>query len=287
MEGPAPVSALIHSATMVGIGFLLLLKLAMLYQHNATILYYITFIASFTSFTTSLGGLSCYDVKSINANSTSSQLSFMLLAYGSLNISASYYHFAAHAFFKATLFLISGLLIQQWANRQDVRYITGFLRFQIPSVLAGFITATSSLIGLPASLGSYSKEYILEIAYSKAYNFLISNWFASLFSTVLSILYITLLVSVSLNSRHPNPYRKNKIRKFHGEPQSLSTPVLNLSLLCLILPDFINTLFNITSLFDATFVLYNKNSLNFDYFFNSWYIKVLPFLVLTHLVFFI
>ena len=112
MEGPTPVSALLHSATMVGIGLLLLLKLTMLIQTNVWFLLLIIFVASFTNFFTSLGGFSTYDIKSINANSTSSQLAFMLLAYGNLNFLSSYYHFITHAFFKATLFLTSGLCIQ-------------------------------------------------------------------------------------------------------------------------------------------------------------------------------
>ena len=82
MEGPTPVSALIHSATMVGIGFLLLLKLSIFFHNSGNTLVIITILGAFTSFLTSLGGVCCYDAKSVNANSTSSQLSFMLLAYG-------------------------------------------------------------------------------------------------------------------------------------------------------------------------------------------------------------
>jgi NADH-quinone oxidoreductase subunit L len=113
MEGPTPVSALIHSATMVGIGFLLLLKLAILFQNNTISLTIIIIIGAFTSFLTSLSGIACYDAKSINAHSTSSQLSFMFLAYGNSNFSSSFYHFTTHACYKALLFLTSGLLIQQ------------------------------------------------------------------------------------------------------------------------------------------------------------------------------
>lgn len=113
MEGPTPVSALLHSATMVGIGFLLLLKLTLFYQTVGYLLNFIMLVGALTSIVTSIAASSCYDVKSINANSTGSQLGFMFLAYGSGGFTASFYHFTTHAFYKALLFLSSGLIIQK------------------------------------------------------------------------------------------------------------------------------------------------------------------------------
>jgi NADH-quinone oxidoreductase subunit L len=132
MEGPTPVSALIHSATMVGIGFLLLIKLSFFYQINGYTLNIIMLVGATTAIITSLGGVSCYDIKSINANSTGSQLGFMFLAYGNGHFIAAYYHFTTHAFYKALLFLSSGLIIHQWSDLQDSRLISPLLRYQLP-----------------------------------------------------------------------------------------------------------------------------------------------------------
>jgi NADH-quinone oxidoreductase subunit L len=169
MEGPTPVSALIHSATMVGIGFLLLLKLSFLYQVTGYILNLIMYIGGFTSLLTNIGGVSCYDIKSINANSTGGQLGFMFLAYSSGNFLAAYYHYTTHAFYKALLFLTSGLIIQNWVDLQDVRLISPLVKYQLPMVSAGFIIGTTSLMGFPASLGSYSKEYVFELLFSNIF----------------------------------------------------------------------------------------------------------------------
>ncbi len=281
MEGPTPVSALIHSATMVGIGFLLLLKLATLFQNSSFILYIIILVAGFTSFSASMGGLTCNDVKGINADSTSSQISFMLLAYSNLNISSSYFHFINHAFFKAATFLISGLLIQQWGNRQDLRIISPFLKFQLPAVFTGIIITASSLLGVPSSLGSYSKEYILEISFSQAYSFNISNWFLITLSTILSASYIILVSSNLMGSDYEVNYKKIKIQKFRGEPSSLASPVFILILFCIAFGDFIQNLIVTNDTFDNLFMISNKNTLNLDYFFNSWYIKIFPFTAIS------
>lgn len=276
MEGPTPVSALIHSATMVGIGFLLLLKLSIFYQNTNYSLIVIVFLGAFTSLLTSLGGVCCYDAKSINANSTSSQLSFMLLAYGSGNFSASYFHFVTHAFYKALLFLVSGLLIQQWQNLQDLRLINPFLKLQLPTVTSGLIIGTSSLTGLPSSLGSYSKEYIFEINYSEAFSFNFGNWLFTLFGAVFSILYVTLLFTTYSDSRHFTSSKKNNIKLLKGEPFGLTAPVYGLILFNLTSSETLNTLFNVTNLFDNYLMLGNTETLNVDYLFNSWSIKILP-----------
>lgn len=276
MEGPTPVSALLHSATMVGIGFLLLLKLTLFMQSNIWFLFIIILIASFTSFLTSLGGFSCYDIKSINANSTSSQLSFMLLGYGNLNFSSSYYHFITHAIFKATLFLTSGLLIQQWGNKQDLRLITYIKRLNIPTITTGFIIAASSLIGLPSSLGSFSKEYIIEFNYSQSYSFNFNNWLLTLFAALLSTIYISLMFIIIINYKHQSSYKKNNIINLKGELLGMSLPIIGLLFLSLFLSSFINTGFINTNYLNKTFTFNSNQVLVFDYLFNYWFIKIIP-----------
>lgn len=287
MEGPTPVSALIHSATMVGIGFLLLLKLSLFFQNSGFALLILIGIGGFTSFLTSLGGLVCYDAKSINANSTGSQLSFMLLSYGSANFSAGFFHFTTHAHYKATAFLASGLMIQQWGNLQDLRKVSPMLKNQLPVAGVGILAANTSLIGLPSSLGSCSKEYIFEINYSEAFSFTLNNWILTLLSAILTTVYTSLVVTAGIDYKHISLYKKTQLKLFCGEPAGLTHPIIGLSLFCLTSSDVINSLFTITTLFDNSLMINNTDSLQLDYLFGYWYIKILPLLSIITVFFFI
>ena len=284
MEGPTPVSALIHSATMVGIGFLLLLKLSTLFQNCSEGLESIVFIGAITTLLTNFGSIACYDVKGVNANSTGGQLSFMFLSYNSANISGGYLHFTTHAVYKACTFLISGLLIQQWSNNQDLRIINPYLKFQLPVISACVVSVNSSLVGLPSALGSYSKEYIFELNYSAAYSFTFNNWLISFFSSTLTATYAALLIAMTLDNNYNTNYAKVNTLRFNGEPSSLTTPVLGLSIFSLFASEWVSVLFITSNLFDA--FDNNDQSLNLDYAFGSWYVKILPMLNL-HVLFFV
>ena len=173
MEGPTPVSALLHAATMVTAGVYLLIRLSPIFSLVPSILTLISIIGALTAFFAASSGLVQNDVKRVIAYSTSSQLGYMVLACGLLNFDLSFFHLINHAFFKALLFLSSGVIIHTFFNQQDLRFMGGFLPF-LPFVYSLFLIGSLSLAGFPFLTGFYSKDLILEFAFSK---FTFSSYF--------------------------------------------------------------------------------------------------------------
>jgi NADH-ubiquinone oxidoreductase chain 5 len=173
MEGPTPVSALLHAATMVTAGVFLLIRLSPIFSLVPSILAFISFIGAFTAFFAASSGLVQNDVKRVIAYSTSSQLGYMVLACGLLNFDISFFHLINHAFFKALLFLSSGVIIHSFFLQQDLRFMGGFLPF-LPFIYSVFLIGSLSLAGFPFLTGFYSKDLILEFAFSK---FTFSSYF--------------------------------------------------------------------------------------------------------------
>jgi NADH-ubiquinone oxidoreductase chain 5 len=173
MEGPTPVSALLHAATMVTAGVYLLIRLSPIFSLVPSILTLISLIGALTAFFAASSGLVQNDVKRVIAYSTSSQLGYMVLACGLLNFDLSFFHLINHAFFKALLFLSSGVIIHTFYNQQDIRYMGGFLPF-LPFLYSLFLIGSLSLAGFPFLTGFYSKDLILEFAFS---TFTISSYF--------------------------------------------------------------------------------------------------------------
>jgi NADH-ubiquinone oxidoreductase chain 5 len=166
MEGPTPVSALIHAATMVTAGVFLIIRSSFIFEFIPNILILITFIGSITSFFAATIGLLQNDLKRIIAYSTCSQLGYMIFACGLSNYSVSIFHLANHAFFKALLFLSAGIIIHALANEQDMRKMGG-LRQILPFTYTMMLIGSFSLMGFPFLTGFYSKDIILELAFAK------------------------------------------------------------------------------------------------------------------------
>eukprot|EP01090_Pellita_catalonica_P018082 TRINITY_DN568_c0_g1_i6.p1 TRINITY_DN568_c0_g1~~TRINITY_DN568_c0_g1_i6.p1 ORF type:complete len:176 (-),score=9.88 TRINITY_DN568_c0_g1_i6:2054-2581(-) len=165
MEGPTPVSALIHAATMVTAGVYLLIKCSPILENSKNILLIILFFGGFTALLSSTIGLVQNDIKKIIAYSTCSQLGYMVFSCGSSNYLASFFHLFNHAFFKALLFLGAGAVIHSMSDEQDLRKFGGLasiLPFSYISLLIGSLT----LFGLPFLSGFYSKDLIIESAYA-------------------------------------------------------------------------------------------------------------------------
>jgi proton-translocating NADH-quinone oxidoreductase chain L len=161
MEGPTPVSSLIHAATMVTAGIFLFLKLGIVLHNNLTVLW---LILLFGSCTTVLGGslaLFQTDFKKIVAYSTCSQLGYMFLCCGLLGYQYTFYHLVVHAFFKALIFLSSGYLIHNFCGEQDLRTIGGIVTLY-PFAFIAILGATLSMMGIPGFSGYFSKEQIIE-----------------------------------------------------------------------------------------------------------------------------
>lgn len=174
MEGPTPVSALIHAATMVTAGVFLIIKCSPIFEYAPFILTIVTFIGAITAFFAATAGLVQNDIKKVIAYSTCSQLGYMIFACGLSNYHVSFFHLVNHAFFKALLFLSAGAIIHSLSNEQDMRRY-GALFTLLPFTSIMLLIGSLSLMGFPFLTGFYSKDLILEIAYSK---YTISGTFA-------------------------------------------------------------------------------------------------------------
>lgn len=166
MEGPTPVSALIHAATMVTAGVFLLIRCSYFLEFSPFVLNLILVVGASTAFFASTTGLFQNDLKKVIAYSTCSQLGYMVFACGLSNYEVSLFHLVNHAFFKALLFLGAGSIIHAIADEQDMRKMGG-LRKLLPFSYAIMLIGSLALIGFPFLAGFYSKDTILEIAYAK------------------------------------------------------------------------------------------------------------------------
>lgn len=164
MEGPTPVSALIHAATMVTAGVFLIARNSILFEFAPTALKVVTLFGACTAFFAATVGLLQNDLKKVIAYSTCSQLGYMVFACGLSNYSVGIFHLANHAFFKALLFLGAGSIIHSVVDEQDMRKMGG-LKSLIPYTYSVILIGSLALIGFPFLTGFYSKDVILEAAY--------------------------------------------------------------------------------------------------------------------------
>lgn len=165
MEGPTPVSALIHAATMVTAGVYLVTRCSPFFEYSVFSLNIITIIGASTAFFASTVALVQNDFKKIIAYSTCSQLGYMFFACGLSNYPVAIFHLSNHAYFKALLFLCSGVVIHAMADEQDIRKMGGLRRI-LPFTYIMFLIGSLSLMGFPFLTGFYSKDLILEIAFA-------------------------------------------------------------------------------------------------------------------------
>lgn len=163
MEGPTPISALIHAATMVTAGIFMVARMSPLFELSQTALNFILFIGATTAFWTGLIGMVQNDIKRVVAYSTLSQLGYMTVALGVSAYSAAVFHLMTHAFFKALLFLAAGSVIIGMHHEQDMRKMGG-LRKYMPITWITSLIGTLALVGTPFFSGFYSKDTIIEAA---------------------------------------------------------------------------------------------------------------------------
>jgi NADH-ubiquinone oxidoreductase chain 5 len=198
MEGPTPVSALIHAATMVTAGVFLIARSSAIFEFAPTALTVITISGACTAFFAATTGLLQNDLKKVIAYSTCSQLGYMIFACGLSNYSVGIFHLSNHAFFKALLFLSAGSVIHAVSDEQDMRKMGG-LKKLIPFTYSIMLIGSLALMGFPFLTGFYSKDVILEVAYGK---FNTSGHFSYLLGTIgafltafysMRLLYLTFL----------------------------------------------------------------------------------------------
>jgi NADH-ubiquinone oxidoreductase chain 5 len=161
MEGPTPVSALIHAATMVTAGVFLILRCSSLFEFSHFAALILLFVGGLTAFISGMIGVVQFDVKKVIAYSTCSQLGYMILACGASNFFVSFFHLMNHAFFKALLFLCAGCIIHSYLGEQDFRVMGGLVK-QLPVVFFLMFVGGLTLGGFMFLTGFYSKDFILE-----------------------------------------------------------------------------------------------------------------------------
>ena len=192
MEGPTPVSALIHAATMVAAGVYMLCRVYPLLLFSPFGLSVIAFIGCFTAIFAALIAIQQNDIKRILAYSTLSQLGYMVMAVGCGGPDAAMFHLTTHAFFKALLFLAAGSVIHALHEEQDIWKMGGLFN-KIPLTFYTFAIGMLALIGCPFLAGSFSKDYILTVAYGYGPGF----YWVGVITAGLTAFYMTRLVVVA------------------------------------------------------------------------------------------
>lgn len=165
MEGPTPVSALIHAATMVTAGVFLVARLSPMFEYAPTALMVVTVVGGLTAFIAATIGMTQFDIKRVIAYSTMSQLGYMFFALGVSAYGAAIFHLMTHAFFKALLFLGAGSVIHAMSDEQDMRRMGGIWK-KIPATYILMWIGSLALAGVPFFAGYYSKDMILESAFA-------------------------------------------------------------------------------------------------------------------------
>ena len=248
MEGPTPVSSLIHAATMVTAGIFLIIRSNLLFQWCTDLSIIIIGLGSLTAFVGSTIGVFQLDIKKIIAYSTCSQLGYMFLACGLNGYSFSLYHLTNHAFFKALLFLIAGYIIHAINNEQDIRKLGGLFAI-LPFAYIGINIGSLSLLGFPFFSGFFSKEKIIELFYS-FYYFQIENinqinflYFFSLLANIsvtFTILYSIKILIYVFFYKFQNNY--NNLIHLHYSSYITIIPLFFLSILSLVSGYFLEDL---------------------------------------------
>nr|YP_011017745.1 NADH dehydrogenase subunit 5 [Heterosiphonia pulchra]WQF69568.1 NADH dehydrogenase subunit 5 [Heterosiphonia pulchra] len=163
MEGPTPVSALIHAATMVTAGIFLVIRFSPLIEYSEITLALLILIGAITTFFAAMAGTFQHDLKKVIAYSTCSQLGYMVFCCGLSNYNLSIFHLTNHAFFKALLFLSAGSVIHALSDEQDMRRMGSIIKY-LPTTYSLMLIGTLALIGFPFLTGFYSKDVILEVS---------------------------------------------------------------------------------------------------------------------------
>jgi NADH-ubiquinone oxidoreductase chain 5 len=226
MEGPTPVSALIHAATLVTAGVFLIIRCSIIFENSGALLI-VTGVGALTAFFASSVGLVQNDLKRVIAYSTCSQLGYMIFATGLSHYSISLFHLANHALFKALLFLSAGCIIHGVSDEQDMRKMGGLLKL-FPTSYTMILIGSLALIGFPFLTGFYSKDAILEVAFSKGTA--VGNYahFLGSSAAFCTSFYSFRLIFLTFVNK-TNTY-KNYISTAHDAPIRMVFPLLVLAL---------------------------------------------------------
>jgi NADH-quinone oxidoreductase subunit L len=221
MEGPTPVSALIHAATMVTAGVFMVARLSPLFELAPTAQAFVMFIGATTAFFAATIGLVQNDIKRIVAYSTCSQLGYMFVAMGAGAYSVGMFHLFTHAFFKALLFLGSGSVIYAMHHEQDIRNMGG-LKDRIPFTYLVMVIGTLALTGFPLTAGYFSKDAIIESAYASHNPFAAYGFLMTVVAAGLTSFYSWRLI---FKTFHGEPHDREHYEAAHEAPLWMLVPI--------------------------------------------------------------
>ena len=248
MEGPTPVSALIHAATMVAAGVYLTLRIFGLLTADAMI--FIAVIGMLSAFIPATIALTQNDIKKVLAYSTVSQLGYMVMALGVGAYKFAFFHLVTHAFFKACLFLGSGSVIHAMHHEQDIRNMGG-LRKKLPLTYATFLISSLAISGIPLTSGFLSKDGILASSY--AFASLTGHWLFPTVGFLVALLTAFYMFRLIIITFHGEPKDHHKFEHAHESPFVMAMPLAVLATL-------------------SIFIFYTPNPFSADqgWFFNKW-----------------
>jgi NADH-quinone oxidoreductase subunit L len=227
MEGPTPVSALIHAATMVTAGVFLMARMSPLLDYAPGALAFVTFIGGSTALFAATIGCVQNDIKRVIAYSTCSQLGYMFIAAGVGAYQASIFHLLTHAFFKALLFLGAGSVIHAMSDEQDIRKMGGIWK-KIPLTYGVFWVGSLALAGVPPFAGYYSKDAILEAAWASHSAIGQYGFWCGLIAAFLTAFYSWRLIILTF---HGAPRADaHTMDHVHESPAVMTTPLVLLAL---------------------------------------------------------
>ncbi|MDA9510823.1 NADH:ubiquinone oxidoreductase subunit L [Bradyrhizobium sp. CCBAU 11386] len=221
MEGPTPVSALIHAATMVTAGVFMVARLSPLFELAPNAQAVVMFFGATTAFFAATVGLVQNDIKRIVAYSTCSQLGYMFVAMGAGAYSVGMFHLFTHAFFKALLFLGSGSVIYAMHHEQDIRNMGGLWK-KIPYTYAVMVVGTLALTGFPLTAGYFSKDAIIESAYASHNPFAIYGFLMTIAAAGLTSFYSWRLI---FKTFHGEPHDEHHYEAAHEAPLWILVPI--------------------------------------------------------------
>ena len=227
MEGPTPVSALIHAATMVTAGVFLVVRCSPIFEYSPFVLNIIVLVGATTAFFAGTIGLVQNDIKRVIAYSTCSQLGYMFFAAGLGAYHIAIFHLFTHAFFKALLFLGAGSVIHAFNDEQDMRHMGGVWK-KIPYTYSLMIIGTLALTGFPFLSGFFSKDAIIETAYSSTSFFAGYAVTIGVLTAFMTSLYSWRLIFMTFNGTFNN--KNISLSKVHESPAVMLMPLLFLAL---------------------------------------------------------
>jgi NADH-quinone oxidoreductase subunit L len=221
MEGPTPVSALIHAATMVTAGIYILARNAVLFSHAPLVLAIVAIVGALTALMAASIAIAQTDIKRVLAYSTISQLGLMFLAAGVGALSAAIFHLVTHAFFKALLFLGSGVVIHAMAGEQDMRRMGGLKRY-LPVTLVTMVVGALAIAGIPPLAGFFSKDEILLQTFGRNR----ALWVLASITSLLTAFYMFRLIALTFYGTQPSPLAHPP----HEPSRTMTVPLMMLAI---------------------------------------------------------